>query len=68
MAVVAETEAAAHDAAELVSVDYDALPPVVDFVDALTTDVAVQKHRRELSQEELAMHGAATSSDTSSRF
>ena len=65
VAVVAETEAAAHDAAELVSVDYDALPPVVDFVDALTTDVAVQKHRRELSQEELAMHGAATSSETS---
>jgi CO/xanthine dehydrogenase Mo-binding subunit len=65
VAVVAETEAAAHDAAELVSVDYDALPSVVDFVDALTTDVAVLKHRRELSQEELAMHGAATSGETS---
>lgn len=58
-AVLAESEAAALDGADLVEVSYDELSPVVDFVEALTTDIAVQKHRRELSQEELAMHGAA---------
>jgi CO/xanthine dehydrogenase Mo-binding subunit len=64
VAVLAETEAAAQDAAELVTVEYAELPSVVDFVDALTTSVPVLKERRELSQEELAMHGAATATDT----
>jgi CO/xanthine dehydrogenase Mo-binding subunit len=63
VAVLADTEAAAQDAAELVTVEYEELPAVVDFIDALTTDVAVQKERRALSQEELAMHGAATTSE-----
>jgi CO/xanthine dehydrogenase Mo-binding subunit len=63
VAVLAETEGAAEDAAELVSVEYDPLTPVVDFVDALTSNVPVLKHQRELSQEELAMHGAATATD-----
>jgi len=62
-AVLAETETAAEDAAELVTVEYEALPPVVDFIDALTSEVPVLKKRRELSQEELAMHGAATATD-----
>src|SRR5215207_7511278 len=64
VAVLAETEGAAEDAADLVSVEYDALPPVIDPSEALTTDVAVLKKQRELSQEELAMHGAATGADT----
>jgi CO/xanthine dehydrogenase Mo-binding subunit len=59
VAVLAETEAAAQDAADLVQVEYDEQAVVVDFVDALTSDVPVQKRRRELSQAELAMHGAA---------
>jgi CO/xanthine dehydrogenase Mo-binding subunit len=59
VAVLAETDAAAQDAADLVQVDYAEQPVVVDFVDALTSEVPVQKKRRELSQEELAMHGAA---------
>jgi CO/xanthine dehydrogenase Mo-binding subunit len=63
-AVLAETQGAAEDAAELVDIEYAELPAVVDFVDALTTDVPVAQERRELSQAELAMHGAATGSDT----
>src|SRR4051812_41683757 len=59
VAVLAETDGAAQDAAELVNVEYDELPAVVDFIDALTTDVPVLDKKRELSQEELAMHGAA---------
>src|SRR4051794_3448855 len=56
VAVLAETEGAAQDAADLVNVEYDELPAVVDFIDALTTDVPVLERKRELSQEELAMH------------
>jgi CO/xanthine dehydrogenase Mo-binding subunit len=63
VAVLAETDGAAEDAAELVSVEYDPLPPVVDFLEALTSSVPVLKKQRELSQEELAMHGAATATD-----
>ncbi len=64
-AVLAETDGAAQDAAELVTVEYDELTPVVDFVQALTTDVPVLEKQRELSQEELAMHGAAVATDDS---
>ncbi len=39
--VVAESEAAATDAAEVVEVDYDVLPPVVDLEDALSDRVLV---------------------------
>ncbi|MFL5796599.1 MAG: xanthine dehydrogenase family protein molybdopterin-binding subunit [Actinomycetota bacterium] len=40
-AVVAETRAAAVDAAELVQVDYDPLPPVVDPAEALRGEVVL---------------------------
>ena len=40
--VVAETRAQAVDAAELVDVDYDALPAVVDPEDALAADAPLQ--------------------------
>jgi len=63
VAVLAETEGAAQDAADLVEIEYDELPAVVDFIDALTTDVPVLDKKRELSQEELAMHGAAVGGD-----
>ena len=33
-------------------------------MEALTSNIAVQKERRELSQEELAMHGAATGGES----
>ncbi len=64
VAVLAETEAAAEDAADLISIEYDSLTPVVDLMEALTSNIAVQKERRELSQEELAMHGAATGGES----
>ena len=63
VAVLAETDGAAQDAAELVNVEYEELPLVVDLVEALSTEVPVVEKRRELSQEELAMHGAAVGSD-----
>lgn len=59
VAVLAESDGAAQDAAEVVEVEYQELPTVVDLVEAMTTDVPVVEKRRELSQEELAMHGAA---------
>jgi carbon-monoxide dehydrogenase large subunit len=40
--VVAETRAQAMDAAELVDVDYDDLPPVTDVEDALADDAPLQ--------------------------
>ena len=42
-AVVAETRAAAMDAAELVRIDYDPLPVVVDPVDALRGDAVLHE-------------------------
>lgn len=62
-AVLAETQGAAEDGAALVEVEYETLTPVVDLDEALTTSVPVLKEQRELSQEELAMHGAATATD-----
>ena len=59
VAVLAETEAAAEDGVGLVDVEYEALEPVVDPVEAMSSEVAVA-NPRELSAEELAMHGAAT--------
>jgi CO/xanthine dehydrogenase Mo-binding subunit len=64
VAVLAETDAAAQDAADLVQVEFAEQPAVVDFVEALTSDVSVLKKRRELSEAELAMHGAAVGADT----
>ncbi|MBV9543393.1 MAG: xanthine dehydrogenase family protein molybdopterin-binding subunit [Chloroflexi bacterium] len=63
-AVLAETEAAAQDGVEAVNVEYEALPPVVDPVAALTSEVAVLGEQRELDQADLAMHGAATQTVT----
>jgi CO/xanthine dehydrogenase Mo-binding subunit len=65
VAVLAETDAAAQDAADLVQVEYAEQTAVVDLVDALTSEIAVQKKPRELSQADLAMHGAAVGADTS---
>jgi CO/xanthine dehydrogenase Mo-binding subunit len=57
--VLAETEAAAEDGAAAVEVDYEPLPPVVDPLTAMTAEAPVVRERRERSEEELAMHGAA---------
>ena len=44
VAVVAESEAAAADAAELVEIDYQPLPPVIGFDSALTNDTRLFEH------------------------
>ncbi|HEV7664381.1 MAG TPA: xanthine dehydrogenase family protein molybdopterin-binding subunit [Chloroflexota bacterium] len=58
--VLGETEAAAQDGADAVEVEYEPLPVVIDPVEAVSSSVAVLAQQRPLSQEELAMHGAAT--------
>jgi CO/xanthine dehydrogenase Mo-binding subunit len=63
VAVLAETEAAAQDGADAVEVEYEPGPVVIDPVAAQTSEVAVAR-KRELSAEELAMHGAATETVT----
>ena len=59
VAVVAETEAIAEDAAALVRVEYEPLPVVSDPLAAMRPDAPrVREHVREEKDEELAMHGA----------
>jgi CO/xanthine dehydrogenase Mo-binding subunit len=59
VAVVAETEAIAEDAAALVTVEYEELPVVTDPVAAMAPDAPrVREHVGAESDEELAMHGA----------
>jgi carbon-monoxide dehydrogenase large subunit len=41
--IVAETEAAAKDAADLVAVEYEDLPPVIDLEDALSDRVVIHE-------------------------
>jgi CO/xanthine dehydrogenase Mo-binding subunit len=59
-AVVAETEAAAQDGVDAVSVEYEEQPAVIDPVEALTSDVRVVRELPGRDAAELAMHGAAT--------
>jgi CO/xanthine dehydrogenase Mo-binding subunit len=59
VAVVAETEAIAEDAAALVEVEYEELPAAVDPALAMRPDAPrVREHAGGGSAEELAMHGA----------
>jgi CO/xanthine dehydrogenase Mo-binding subunit len=61
VAVVAETPAAAEDAAGLVEIDYEVLAPAVDVGEAMRKDAPRVRGRDGASgEEELAMHGAAT--------
>lgn len=59
--VLAESEAAAEDGAELVEVDYEPSAPAVDMLQALQPDAPIVRSRGEDDQEELGMHGAAAS-------
>jgi CO/xanthine dehydrogenase Mo-binding subunit len=63
--VVAETEAAATDAAQLVSVDYELLPAVVDVRQAMRAEAPLTR-TGSLSPDsaEAAAHGAAVESAT----
>lgn len=58
--VLAESEAAAQDAADLVFVDYETLPAVVELEDALAADAAaVWPEGMPGQSDEAAAHGAA---------
>ncbi len=57
--VLGETEAAAEDGAALVEVEYEPLPALVDPREATRVDAPVVRERRDRSEEELGMHGAA---------
>ena len=57
--VLAETDAAAQDAAELVEIDYEPLPVVVDLAEAIKPDAPlVSQGRSGAFAEEAAMHNA----------
>jgi CO/xanthine dehydrogenase Mo-binding subunit len=61
VAVVAESEALAEDAAGVVEVAYEPLPPAVDVEAASRPEAPrVRQQSGATSEEELAMHGAAT--------
>jgi CO/xanthine dehydrogenase Mo-binding subunit len=57
--VLAETEAAAEDGAQLVQVDYEPGEATLDPLQALQADSPVVRGRAEGNDEELGMHGAA---------
>jgi CO/xanthine dehydrogenase Mo-binding subunit len=59
--VVAETEAAAEDAAQRVAVDYEPLPAVLDPLEAMRPDAPRVREATggDAGQESLAAHGAA---------
>jgi CO/xanthine dehydrogenase Mo-binding subunit len=58
VAVVAETEAIAEDAAELVEVEYEELPAVTDVFAAMRPDAPRVRKGGGPDDAELAMHGA----------
>ncbi len=62
VAVLAQNEAIAEDAAALVEVEYEELPAVVDALEAMQpgAPVVMQRGENEDEQAELAMHGAVT--------
>jgi CO/xanthine dehydrogenase Mo-binding subunit len=57
--VLAESEAAAEDGAQLVEVDYEPLTPAIDPLSAMEPDAPVVRSRGQDDEEELGMHGAA---------
>ena len=64
-AVIAESEAAAWDAASLVEIDFDALPVVAGPDQAMAKDAPeVLEANSEGSEGDASMHGAATDSES----
>ena len=57
--VLADSEAAAEDGAELVEVEYEPLAATVGMLQALSPDSPVVRMRADGNDEELGMHGAA---------
>src|ERR1700730_14231814 len=65
VAVIAETEAAAADAAALVEIDYEALPAGANPEQAMRDDAPeVLEAGADESESDAAMHGAATESES----
>jgi len=65
VAVVADSEAAASDAASLVEIEFDALPPVTGADQAMRDDAPeVLEADAEGSEGDASMHGAATESES----
>jgi CO/xanthine dehydrogenase Mo-binding subunit len=65
-AVVAESEAAAADAAALVAVDYDEAGPIVEPAGAMRPDAALVLGEDEAaSEEDASIHGASATADES---
>jgi CO/xanthine dehydrogenase Mo-binding subunit len=65
VAIIAETETAAWDAASLVEVDFDALPLVADPDQAMRSDAhEVLEPDAEGSEADASMHGAATEAES----
>ncbi len=64
-AVVADSEAAAADAAALVDVDYEELDPVADATSAMAERAPlVLEEAEEASQEDASIHGASAAADS----
>ena len=67
VAVIAETETAAWDAASLVDVDYESLPAIVDAEEAMKEGAARVLDAEETADEgDASMHGAGTESGSES--
>ena len=65
-AVVGETEAAAHDAAALVEVDYAEREAVADALRAMDSNApVVLEERDEANAEDASLHGGSTSAESS---
>lgn len=64
-AIVAESEAAAVDAATLVEIDFEELPTIADAASAMRDGAPeVLEKREEASDEDASIHGASTASET----
>jgi CO/xanthine dehydrogenase Mo-binding subunit len=57
--VVAESEAVAEDGAELVVVEYEPLPAVIDLEQAIAPDAPLSRLERRTDEADVAMHGEA---------
>jgi CO/xanthine dehydrogenase Mo-binding subunit len=67
VAVVAESEVAAQDAAALIDIEYEELPVVSDPSRAMHADSPeVLQERDDANTEDASLHGASTSSESSS--
>src|SRR5262249_45758877 len=65
--VVADTEAAAEDGAELVAVEYEPLPAVVDLEQAIVPGAPRARTANDADEADVAMHGGAGAGQAAER-